>query len=244
MATDVRHRGPVTAFGALWHGMVLHRAARHYVRHGWPVVPGAVLVGGRFACGPLCQTVGCHPARQGWRRSDGWEHTVLTEPAELATWWARQPYGVLLATGRAFDVVEVPARMGAIASAVARLANGPTTGPVVVTPAGHWMFLVAPGAALHPRLHGRADVVLHGAGSWVPAPPTPTPYGRVRWARHPSACGWRLPDAYAVQDALLAHDHTRHHDDMRHQKETDTLSSSINAGEITSPARLANTAIS
>jgi hypothetical protein len=66
------------------------------------------------------------------------------------------------------------------------------------------MFLVAPGDSLRPELAAHLDVVLHGPGSWVPAPPTRTPLGRVRWEVHPAVTGWRLPDPYAVQAALLA----------------------------------------
>ncbi len=67
-----------------------------------------------------------------------------------------------------------------------------------------------PTMACHPDWAGweqtatrdRADVVLHGAGSWVPAPPTLTLEGRVRWLVDPEEVSWRLPDGHAVQAGL------------------------------------------
>jgi hypothetical protein len=78
-------------------------------------------------------------------------------------------------------------------------------GPVAVAPTGRWMFLVAPGESLRPELAAQLDVVLHGVGSWVPAPPTRTPAGPIRWRVSPAATNWQLPDAYAAQRLLLAH---------------------------------------
>ena len=103
---------------------------------------------------------------------------------------------MLLATGRAFDVLEVPAFLGAGAG------RGPGRGPVAVTGAGRWMFLVRPAAPLRPELSARPDVVLHGAGSWIPAPPTVTTEGRVRWLVDPEEVHWQMPDAAVVQAKL------------------------------------------
>jgi len=143
-------------------------------------------------CGPLCPTVSCHPA------TDHWEKLAASDLSEVERWWADVPYSVLLATGYLFDVIEAPARL-----AVPAIRRG-TVGPVAVTPDGRWMFLVAPGDSLRPEFAAHLDVVLHGPGSWVPAPPTRTPLGRVRWEVHPAVTGWRLPDPYAVQATLLA----------------------------------------
>lgn len=104
---------------------------------------------------------------------------------------------MLLATGLRFDVIEVPARIGQ-STARTRL------GPVAVSPTGRWMFFVQPGHHLRPELAAHLDVVMHGPGSWVPAPPTRTPIGRVRWDVHPSTTGWQLPDAYEAQQVLVA----------------------------------------
>ncbi len=168
----------------------LRRAAARFAEHGWDVVPGAVLVGDRFRCEETgCPTVACHPAR--W----SWEGTALGDPEEVTRRWAR-PHAILLATGRAFDVLEVPAFLGTGAT------GDRPRGPVAVTGAGRWMFVVRAGAALGPELACRPDVVLHGEGSWVPAPPTPTLEGRVRWLVDPEEVSWQLPDPGAVQASL------------------------------------------
>jgi hypothetical protein len=171
---------------------VLRRAALRYSDHDWPVLPGAFLDRGRYSCGPLCPTVACHPAIDEWPGDGPYERD------ELEQWWSAAPFSVLLATGAAFDVIELPAALGAAALDAA------PPGPVAVNPTGHWMFFVAPGDPLRPELACRLDMVLHGGGSWVPAPPTYTPLGRVRWEVTPESVGWRLPWTYAVQNAIMS----------------------------------------
>jgi hypothetical protein len=182
--------------GDLWQRSVrrtlLRRAALRYAERGWRVVPGAALQDDRYVCGPLCPTVACHPA------VDRWESVASHESADVDDWWARSAFSVLLATGHTFDVIEVPARIGAVA------ARSATLGPVAVTPAGRWMFLVEPGDCLRPELSAQLDVVLHGPGSWIPAPPTRTPGGRVRWEVHPAVTSWQFPHPYAVQKVLVS----------------------------------------
>jgi len=168
----------------------LRRAAVRYAEHGWDVVPGAVRCSDRFRCVTQCPTMACHPD---WA---GWEQTATRDPAWVAALWAFRPRAILLSTGRAFDVLEVPAFLGAGAG------WGAVRGPVAVTGVGRWMFLVRPGTTLRREFADRADVVLHGAGSWVPAPPTLTLEGRVRWLVDPEEVSWRLPDGHAVQAGL------------------------------------------
>lgn len=183
----------------------LRNWALRYASHGWEVLPGAWLSDGRFDCGrPGCPTIGCHPAL------DRWDQEASTEPRRVAAWWRRHPHAVLLATGRSFDVLEVPANLGVRALGAARVRARfgltrpiPTRGPVAVTPTGRWMFLVRPGAALHPDLAQCPDIVQHGPDSWIPAPPTLLPEGPVRWAVSPEETRWRLPDAWLVQEALV-----------------------------------------
>jgi Bifunctional DNA primase/polymerase, N-terminal len=168
----------------------LGRAAARYAAHGWPVTPGAYRAGSRFSCGRAgCPTVSCHPVFEQWAAA------ASHHPATVAAWWRDTPYTVLLATGRAFDVLEVPAYLGATAL------DG--HGPVAVSPTGRWMFLVLPGQPLRPELAERLDVVRHGWGSWLPAPPTRLLEGPVRWAVPPHRTGWRLPDPYRVQQGLV-----------------------------------------
>ncbi len=171
----------------------LRRSARRYAEHGWDVVPGAVRHGDRFRCLAGCPATACHPD---WNR---WEHTATHDPAWVAALWAFRPRAVLLSTGRCFDVLEVPAVLGA--PCVPRVQQD-ERGPVAVTGTGRWMFLVRPGASLHPDLSHRADVVLHGPGSWIPAPPTRILDGPVRWLVHPETVSWRLPDAHTIQARL------------------------------------------
>jgi len=174
-----------------WQRLVLRRAALRYAGHGWPVVPGAALLDGRYVCGPLCPTVACHPA------IERWEHLATTSNSTVESWWRVGSHSVLLATGRSFDAIEVPERLGRAVATASRL------GPVAVTPSGRWMFLVRAGEALRPELATLLDVVLHGRGSWIPAPPTRTPEGRVRWEVAPNLTAWRVAEPYAVQRLLV-----------------------------------------
>lgn len=172
---------------------ILRRAATRYADHGWDVVPGACLVGARFDCGrPGCHTVSCHPALPDWEAAAGHDRGTVRG------WWRRLHHGVLLATGRAVDAVEVPAAIG-------RLALAKAGGPVAASPSGRWLFLVRPGSVLRQELRHRRDVVLHGPGSWIAAPPTVFPGGRrMTWVVPPQRTEWRLPEPAAVQALLLA----------------------------------------
>lgn len=178
-------------FGEILQRPILRRAAQRYAGHGWPVVPGAVLDGQRYSCGPVCPTVACHPALSNWAIAASVNLSVVDD------WWSNAPFSVLLATGHMFDVIEVPARLGHPAVASAAL------GPVAVSPTGRWMFFVQPGESLRPELGAHLDIVKHGNGSWIPAPPTRTPTGRIRWEVHPATFQWRLPNPYAVQKVLV-----------------------------------------
>jgi Bifunctional DNA primase/polymerase, N-terminal len=153
-------------------------------------VPGASLIGDRYVCGPMCPTIGCHPALERW------ELRASAEASDIEVWWAEAPFSVLLATGHAFDVIDVPERIGRTAVREARI------GPVAVSPEGRWLFFVAPGDGLRRELADQPDVVLHDRGSWIAAPPTRTPAGHVRWEVHPNVTRWRVPDPYAVQNLL------------------------------------------
>jgi hypothetical protein len=176
----------------LWQRSVSRRAALRYAEQGWRVIPGAVLINDRYVCGPLCPTIAIHPAL------DQWETAASSDWSDVDGWWRDTPYSVLLATGDIFDVIDVSAQVGAVAVRAVR------TGPIAVSPAGRWMFLVAPGTALRPELTGRLDVVKHGPGCWIPAPPTRTPVGRIRWEVHPATVDWRVPDARSLQRVLVS----------------------------------------
>lgn len=178
-----------------WLSLRLRRSAVQFASHGWPVLAGAALVGDRFSCGAGCPTVACHPSfvhELGMPGPDALRDRDLVDAA-----WRRVPHAVLLATGEAFDVIETPAWLATSAGRDA------VRGPVAVTPTGRWMFLVRPGAVLRADLARLTDVVLHGEGSWIPAPPTVTPQGRVRWLVPPEEVDW-LPAVGALVQAGLA----------------------------------------
>jgi len=188
----------------------MRHAAMRYGRHDWPVTPGARLHNGRFVCDRAgCPTLTCHPAIEQWQAS------ASADRRQIAHWWRQQPRTVLIATGGTVDVLDVPAYLGLWVLKLAHVHNqvlGPRRrqlrGPLALTPTGRWMFFVQPGTHLRPELAEHPDVLLHGAGSWVPAPPTRMLEGPVRWSVSPSEVHWRLPDALAVQalvaDALTA----------------------------------------
>ncbi|MGC5032207.1 bifunctional DNA primase/polymerase [Micromonospora sp. DT229] len=178
----------------------LRRVAVRYAMHGWEVTPGACLARSRFVCGRAgCPTVGCHPALENW------EHAASADPARVANWWRARPYSVLLPTGHSFDVLEIPADLGRrVLEAVRAHPAGPgVRGPVLITPTGRWMFLVRPGDPLRPELEHCLQVVRHGPGSWIAAPPTRLPEGQVRWVVAPEQARWQLPDSYLVQNTLI-----------------------------------------
>ncbi len=167
----------------------LQRAARRYADHDWPVVPGARLSGDRFDCDQFgCPTGTCHPAMPNWERE------ASLDPDRITGWWQQADYGVLLATGHTFDVPEVAGPAG---RSLAREVRG----PVAVAPPTRWMFLIRDGGALLPQLAEHSAVVLHRAGSWIPAPPTPLPTGAVRWVTRPGVYGWEPADPETVQQA-------------------------------------------
>ena len=183
----------------------LRRAALRYAAHGWAVTPGAYLAGHRFECGRAgCPITTCHPV------PDSGPDDAGTDLARVAQWWSRRPYTVLLATGTAFDALEVPAAAGLRVLGAVRLHTGVLgatvgdgRGPVAVTPSGRWIFLVRPGTALQPELESGRDILRHGPGSWIPAAPSRTPHGPVRWAVSPEQTGWQLPESATVQAMML-----------------------------------------
>jgi hypothetical protein len=139
----------------------------------------------------------------------GWP--VLPDPSfEDGAAARRRGRPVLLITGRAFDVIEVPAAVGLRALGTARLhadVLGPALagggGPVAVGATGRWLFFVRPGVPLCPELANCLDIVRHAHGARVPAPPTRLPEGVMHWAVAPRKVHWRLPAAEIVQRSLV-----------------------------------------
>lgn len=155
------------------------RQALRYVEAGWPVLPGAWWDRTRYRCGGVeCGVSGLHVA--------GHHDATPIEsvPAGTGAPWADRPCTLLLATGSAVDVLELPALAGTAVESVREMAV-----PVARLPTGRWLLFAATvdgamdsGTSADRRRDG---LLLHGPGSLVPLPPSRLPHGRVRWRIRP-----------------------------------------------------------
>jgi hypothetical protein len=103
---------------------------------------------------------------------------------------------LLLVTGTALDVLEVPATVGRFICA--QLRDAGSVVPVAATPTGSWWYPITAGAQLPAELRGVPGVVLHTAGVAVLAPPSEVPDGWVHWRVAPGLVGYRLPAADSI----------------------------------------------
>ena len=161
----------------------------------WPVLPGTYPAGAHWAGRDGVRDDGPMPVHKDWQDRIG------TQPEQVASWWAGQPYSLLLATGFTVDAVEVGSVLGTAAARVLRSIGMPV--PIIGTPTGRWLFLTKPSRQVADALTGHADIVVHGKNSWVPLPPTQFQHGVVHWRVRPEVCGWEIPEAHLVHDALL-----------------------------------------
>lgn len=178
---------------------------------GWPVLPGTYPAGSRWVGGSRPDQNGPSSAAKADPSSaqvDGpspvhedWPERIGATAEQVAEWWNGEAFSVLVATGTVLDVIEVGAALGRRTASVLRSAGRPV--PIAATPQGRWLFLTAPGAALPRELSGHEDIVLHGAGSWIPLPPTAFEHGIVHWRVRPEVCGWELPTPHVIQDAMV-----------------------------------------
>ncbi|MEE1783920.1 bifunctional DNA primase/polymerase [Streptomyces sp. SP17BM10] len=154
------------------------------VDHCWPVVPGAVLSGGRCSCGdPDCPVPGAHP-------HDPPLLAATTDARMVRWWWERQSPDapVLAATGRAVSAVSLPALAGARALAYLGALRLPL-GPVLAMP-GRYALLVAPysldalGEMLAQLPWVPGSLHYHGPGGFLALPPG-AGAGPVRWVLAP-----------------------------------------------------------
>ncbi|MFD8782317.1 bifunctional DNA primase/polymerase [Kitasatospora sp. NPDC059599] len=158
-------------------------AAEYTGRWGWAVATGepadSATTPTRCPCGAArCGAPGLHPVPGSGARARA----------------GRTEGSVLFATGRAFDVLDVPEQAGL--QALVRLERmGTQVGPVLTAPTGRLQFLVAAGTARRlPDLLYRMgwddaalDLTCHGEGGYVAAPPTVLGgLGPVRWLRRPT----------------------------------------------------------
>jgi hypothetical protein len=105
---------------------------------------------------------------------------------------------LMLITGSALDVLEVPAAIGRGICAQLRAAD--IVVPVAATPTGSWWYPVTPGAVLPAVLREARDVVLH-AGDAIAAPPSQVPDGWVHWRVPPAACDFGVAAADLIFSA-------------------------------------------
>ncbi|MFJ6213182.1 bifunctional DNA primase/polymerase [Streptomyces sp. NPDC092296] len=174
-------------------------AAEYAGRWGWAVAAGHPAGRNRGGTGaadchcaaPHCAAPGLHPAGAACP-----EAGPGADRARVRALWEEQPQAsVLLPAGRTFDVLDVPGAAGR--RALVRLERmGTRLGPVLASPAGRALFLVAPGAARQlPELlytmgwdDASLDLVGHGSGAYVAAPPTVLAgLGPAHWLRPPTA---------------------------------------------------------
>ncbi len=162
---------------------------------GWPVLPGTYPAGAHWAGRDGVEDIGPVPVHNDWRERVG------TRPEQVATWWTGRPYSLLLATGVAYDAIEVDDDLGRRAARVLRSVGMPV--PIIATPDSRWFFLTHSGKALAPELAANPSITLHGEGDWITLPPSPFQHGVAHWRVKPEVCGWQIPQSHAVQDALL-----------------------------------------
>jgi hypothetical protein len=168
-----------------------------YAGRGWAVVPGAYGSGARCGCARLgCRKAGLHPL------FDHWDQAASTDVTEVARWWARHAWEILLPTGQGTDVLELP---GPVGRATADLL-GERAGPIAVLPGHRWLLLCAPDGrtATTSEQESRSGVLLHTQGSWVPVPPNGGMRGRGGWYRPPWVVDWRVPGTTEVLAAARA----------------------------------------
>ena len=178
-----------------WRGafrIELRAEAVNLAWHGWSVLPGTYPAGEQWAGRDGVEDHGPVPVHRDWQDRIG------TRADQVATWWTGGSYSILLATGHGVDAVEVDADLGRRAAVALRATGIPV--PIVATPAGRWMFLVASGGVLI----ADPGVTHHAQGEYVPLPPSPAHHGVVHWRVKPQICAWQLPHANVVHEALLS----------------------------------------
>jgi hypothetical protein len=179
----------------------LRDAALGYASHGIPVLPlhyplphrnGLQPVPGdarpavaRAACScrdPGCGQVAKHPL--GSLVPHGVKDAT-TNRAQILAWWTQQPQANIgLATGHAFDVLDVDGPTGAQAIQELAAEHGlQSSGPLVRTGGGGWHFYLAPTGLGNVPPAGLAHVDWRGRGGYVVAPPSRHASGHpYQWA--------------------------------------------------------------
>jgi len=200
--------GRIAPRGSALAGRIAPRAA---------ALPGRALAGGPGrACS--CDRVGC-PAPGAHPLSPAWQRQASADPGVVGRWWQERPDAtILLVTGRAFDVLDVPAAAGAAALATLRQA-GVAPGPVAASAGNRALFFVASRVALAEddewwscHLDCEPETVdavtglrWHTRDSYVVAPPSRLSDGQgARWVVEAGApeAAESLPDALRLLEYL------------------------------------------
>jgi hypothetical protein len=192
-------------------------AAAEYAAMGWPVCVGAYPAAlhqhrrfqqpGELLRACSCDRVGC-PAPAAHPVSAAWKVEATADPAVVMHWWMAQPEAnVILATGRMFDVLDVPSDAGIAALALMEQSEI-QPGPVAVSSGSRALFFV--GTRGRPVDEGEwwschldcepetvsdvAGLRWHCRDSYVLAPPSlDASAQQAHWLRPPD--GRPLPDA-------------------------------------------------
>jgi hypothetical protein len=110
---------------------------------------------------------------------------ATTNRARVLAWWTRHPQANIgLATGHAFDVLDVDGPAGAQAIRAFAAQHGlVSSGPLVRTGGGGWHFYLAPTGLGNVHPHGLERVDWRGRGGYVVAPPSRHASGhQYQWA--------------------------------------------------------------
>jgi hypothetical protein len=120
---------------------------------------------------PGCGQVGKHPL--GALVPHGVKDATCNR-ARILAWWTRHPQANIgLATGHAFDVLDVDGPAGAQAMQELAAAHGlQSPGPLVRTGGGGWHYYLAPTGLGNTRPAGLEHVDWRGRGGYVVAPPS------------------------------------------------------------------------
>ena len=169
------------------------RVRSAYADAGWPVVSGSWWVGDRYRCGaPRCTVAGLHAVCDSTVAGPRGAGAVEGPDVSVE---GRFPRSLLLVTGAAVDVVELPATALGVAAEAARWGVA-----VARLPAGRLLLFAGSGrldpGVWPPEIRRFDGVLVHGAGSLVPLPPSQLRGGPVRWrTRQRLAVGELMPVA-------------------------------------------------
>ncbi|PSK99600.1 bifunctional DNA primase/polymerase-like protein [Murinocardiopsis flavida] len=191
-------------------------AALDYAALGWPVCRGVEPGGeGERAC--ACDRMGC-PDPAAHPQSAVWGLEATTDHEKIALWWAATPgAGIILPTGRVFDVFDVPAGAGVMA--LARMGRSRVAAGPVSAVGGRYLFYVATRGApadedewwsCHLDCVPETSIETpglrwHCRNSYVLAPPSRLPSGATAtWIRPPrnGSAPVELPDPIVALDIL------------------------------------------